>query len=336
MKIFSIIFLVAVLGINAFPKRLAVLKELNRPDIMKIDKGLLLISGVPDKVHLYNLKDFSYKQVGKKGNGPGEYPIIPEMHFTDKHIFLYRMGKCMFFNRQGDYEYEFRIPSMRTRSFCPFGKNFLMSKANYKSANDMYSELSIFTHSKEDGLKYKKLLYYYDIKDRNRTDGKRPIYMLPQYYSFEVYRDRVFVHDNSIGMVVEIYDLEGNEIRRINLPYEKKKVPDNYEDSYIEFIKKKSGWDLFKSNYYLVIPEYFPAFYRFAVDNGKMYFMTHNEKDGKRELVVADWKGNIIKRTYVPWIGERPHTYFAIENDKFYYIKENEDIEEWELHVEDI
>jgi hypothetical protein len=336
MRPFFIVFLLFVVAVTAFPKRVAVLKKLNKPEIMKIDRGLLLIGDITDKVHLYNLKAFSYRQIGKKGNGPGEYPNMPEIHFAGENIFLYRMGKCMFFSREGKYIGEFKIPDMRTTSICPFGKNFLIIRAEYKNTRDMYSQLSIVTHSKEDGLKHKKLLYYQDEEKQTRTDGKRPIYVLPDYFDYAVYRDKVFVHDNSIGMVVEIYDLEGNEIRRISLPYEKKKVPDNYNDSYIEFIKKKNGWDLFKSNYYLVTPEYFPAFYRFAVDNGKMYFMTHNEKDDKRELVVADWEGNIIKRTYVPWVGKRPHTYFAIENDKFYYIKENEDTEEWELHVEDI
>jgi hypothetical protein len=337
MRILFLIFLIIAAGINIFSERLAVLKELEKPYIMKIDNGQLLISDETVKVHLYNLKDLKYKQIGKRGNGPGEYPIIPEVYFADKHIFIYRRGKCMFFNREGNYISEFKIPPAKTSFIRPFGKHYLQEKFGLnKNSISWYSELSLVSHTREDGLKHKNQLYYQDQKTQKEKSGKEPINIMKTYFSFIVYRDKVFVHDNTIGFYVEIYDLEGNQIGKINIPYERKKVPENYTDRPIEIIKRKGKWELFKNNFYFDLPEYFPAFRRFAVDNDKLYFLTYNEKPGKRELVVADLKGNILKKAYVPYFNEEMHTYFAIKNDRFYYIMENEDTEEWELHVEDI
>ena len=114
------------MGSHALAKRLTVLKEVEKPYYMRMDKWQILISDETSKVHLYNLKDFKYRQVGKKGNGPGEYPIMPRTYFTDDYIFIYRRGKCMYYNREGKYIREFKIKSMRTRSFRPFGSNFLL------------------------------------------------------------------------------------------------------------------------------------------------------------------------------------------------------------------
>jgi hypothetical protein len=335
MRIFFIIFLLAAAGINSFSERLAVLKELNKPQVMKINKKHLLINDSTVKVHLYETENFKYRQVGKQGNGPGEYPIIPEIHFTKEHIFIYRKGKCMFYNREGVYIKEFKIPSLRTSSFCPFGKNYLIVRAEFNNRQDMYTELSIVSHSKKNGLKYKKLLYYQEVEKKVSKGRKAPFKLLETFFNYKVYRDKVFVHDNNIGFYVEIYDLEGNQISKVNIPYEKKKVPSNFTDKYVELFKKHGAWEMFKNTSYFVVPEYFPAFHCFDVGNDKMYFLTYNEKDSKRELLVTDLKGKFLKRTFVPWV-EEMHTYFAIENNKFYYIKENEDIEEWELHVEDI
>jgi hypothetical protein len=88
--------------------------------------------------------------------------------------------------------------------------------------------------------------------------------------------------------------------------------------------------------YNFYFPEYFPGFYRFAVDKGKVYFLTYNRKGDQRELIVTDFNGKVLKQSYVPWVENEVYTNFSISNDMFYYIMENDETEEWELHVTDI
>jgi len=331
-----IVPLVMLCSLPLFAKKLAVLAELQKPESMIVNGDLLLIGDSAPMAHLYNLKDFSYRQLSKRGDGPGEISANPRISITKDSLFLYNLGRCIFFSREGKLEHQFRIKRMGTRYLYPFGKNYLMDRFGKTEDGKNYSKLFLVSYSKNTGVKDLKLLYSSVYTVPNRTDGKQPLRMIPTYFATDVFKNRLFVHDNTKGIYCEIFDLEGNPVGKINLPYKKKKVPDNYTDKMIRLIKSKKAWDWFQSTHYFDVPKYYPPFYRFAVDDNKAYFLTFNEKEGKRELLTTDWEGNLLKRSYVPWVGETPHTYFDIQKNKFYYIQENEDTEQWELHVEDI
>jgi hypothetical protein len=136
---------------------------------------------------------------------------------------------------------------------------------------------------------------------------------------------------------VAVFDSKGKEINRVNLlEVDKIKMTEQYKKELMERAKRQPSYKMIESMYNIIFPEYFPGFYRFAVDNGKVYFLTYLRKDDKREMIIADLKSKKFKRTFVPWVENGVHTNFSIVNDKFYYIKENEEEEVWELHMETI
>jgi hypothetical protein len=342
MKKYSILLIgVTLLFFNqAYAKKMSVLAEVGSPQDMVVDNGQLIITDRTDKVHAYSLKDFKYQGlISRRGEGPGEIRITPFLTVSPGYIFLYSLGKGIFFSRDGKLIREFRIPQVGTHSVAPLGEDFVCKKWEKNKRNGgNYYDLSIYSYTGEEKLKFKKMLYYFDAPPRKRSGGKWDYDVVKEYNDYIIYDNKVFVGDSTKGLFIAVFDNQGNEINQIKLDTEKIKVTDQYKNKLSNMIKKDPLWRSHGEGMYnLVFPEYFPAFYRFSVDNGKVYFLTYKLKDdNQREVIITDLKGNLLKRSHVPWIENELRIDYSIENDKFYYIIVNEETEDWEIHVEEI
>jgi hypothetical protein len=334
----SVILMIVISIIPLYSKKLGALPELDKPDEMLVNNGQLIISDETVKVHLYALKELKYlKQVTRKGEGPGECFFRPRFWVGPDFICLHNPGKCMFFSRNGEYKRELRITGKDMGTAVPIGRNYLVERFGRKPGKSVYyKDLSIETYSKEKGFQCKKLIYHHEHPPRQRKGGKFSHTIPREYVDFIIVNDKVLVADSMWGLFAEIYDREGNRISQIKPHIEKIKVTEKFKTNVLETFKKNSQWAQFKQMYYLVFPEYFPAIFKFSVDKGKIYFMTYNQKQDKREIIITDWQGNLLKRTFVPWPEDEIQLNYSIENDKYYYLLENEDTGEWELHMEEI
>jgi len=290
------------------------------------------------KVHidLYSLKPFRYiKQVSRYGVGPGECPTVPRITFYPDHFYLYRNGKCMFFSHNGEYIKEFRIPNPNLNLFAPLGENFITEQSSYNKTFTNF-DLSICTYKEKEKIKHKKVVSIFNLpnkREENKKYGYRPFAEGFDYYIFE---DKIFIADSTRGIFAEIYDSEGNRISQIRLAYEKRKVPEENKKRLRDLIESNQNWKAYDNIYFLDIPEYYPAYHKFFIGKGKLYFLMYVMEDSNREIIVTDWKGKLLKRSYVKTLIPTEGILCEIENDKFYYIFDNEESEEWELHVEDI
>jgi hypothetical protein len=340
MKV-SIVFLaVLFLFINLlYSKRLAVLPEVGKPQDMVVDNGQLFISDQTVKVHVYSMKDFKYQaQISRQGQGPGECEYVPIFRVGPDYIFLYSLGKGIFLSRDGRLKRELRIPRKGTESIAPLGEDFVCQTWGKNKRNDHnYYDISIYSYTEEQGLNYKKILYYFDLPPSKRRGGKWNYHIFREYNDYVIYDNKVFVGDSTRGIFAAVFDNQGNEINQIKLDVKEIKLTAEYKKHLMDMLKQNPEWEMANSIYNIVLPEYFPAFYRFSVNNGKVYFLTHKLKgNNQREVIITDLKGNLLKRTYVPWIENELRIDYAIENDKFYYILANETTEDWELHMEEI
>jgi hypothetical protein len=336
----SLLIVSAFISINPlYSKKLAVLPEVGKPLDIAVKNGKLFISDKTVKVHVYSLKDFKYQvQISSRGEGPGECKIGPIISVGSDYIFLYSMGKGILFSGNGKLISEIKAPSIKTSIMSPVGKNFVCLIHDENKRNKRYYyDFSIYTPTNKQELTFKNIMYYYDYPPRKKRGGKWDYDVIKEYVDYLIYDNKVFIGDSTRGLFVEVFDRNGNKINRIKLDTEKVKVTEEYKNKLSNLIEKDPLWRSYgKSLYNLVFPLYCPAFYRFSVDNGKIYFLTYLLKDEKREVIIADLKGNLLKRTYVPWIEDGMRNNYSIENDKFYYIVENEETEDWELHMEEI
>jgi hypothetical protein len=336
MKIIVLFMLLILNGGQINPVKLASLPEVEMPYSILINKGQLFVADRNVKLHLYSMKDFKYiKQITRKGEGPGELRYTPRFSVHPDYIFLHSSRKCMYFTKNGDYDREFIIKNIRFNEVYPVKENFVGLRPGMNSRNDSpYSDISIYTRTKDNEFKFKKIVYYLESPPQEIRGGKRDYVVIRDYLGIIVQEDKIYVGDSSRGLFVAVFDANGQEIGRVNLwKMDKIKVTEEYRKEFMERIKRNSSYNIVKSMYNIIIPEYFPGFYRFDVDNGKVYFLTYLKKDDKREIIVADFKGSPPKRAYVPWVENDAYINFSIENDKFYYIAENEEEEVWELHM---
>jgi len=290
------------------------------------------------KVHidLYSLKPFRYiKQVSRYGSGPSETPGLPQVIVYPDYLYLYRYGKCIFFTHDGDYIKEFRIPRPKFSIFAPIGKNFLYENKNRADRSVNY-DLSICSYSEKQGIKHKKVAFVFNLPNLRTINTKVELMAFSEYRKYLIFDDKIFFADSTRGMFAEIYDSEGNRINQIRLNYEKIKITEENKKRVRETYESNANWKAYENIYFLEFPEYYPAFQNLSVDRGKLYFLTYYMQDKKRELIITDWQGKLLKRAYIPVLVPQEHIIYAISNDKFYYIFDNEESEEGELHVEDI
>jgi hypothetical protein len=331
-----IILVIITVCLSSYPvqaKRLASLPEVGKPQDMAVDNGQLIITDVAIKVHVYSLKDFKYQfQLSRRGEGPGEYKNVPVFSVSKDYIFLFSFGKGISFSRSGKLIREVKAPP-RTHFMAPVGKNFICQISNYNERTEnYYNDFSIYTPGKEN-LEYKTMMYYYEYPPRQMSGGKWDYHIIREYV---IYQDKVFIGDAGRGLFAEVFDSSGNKINRIQLKAERLKVTEEYKKNYMSLLETDPTYQAVGNQYNLIFPEYYPGFYRFSVNDGKVYFLTYKKMSKSREVIVTDLKGKELKHTSVPWIENELRINYSIDNGKFYYLKENEETEEWELHMVEI
>ncbi|MGE5340350.1 MAG: hypothetical protein ACM3SY_02605 [Candidatus Omnitrophota bacterium] len=338
MKRIAIILIsLSLLPFFIFAKKLGNLSEVTKPVNLKVDKDRLYVIDERIKIYLYSLKSFKYvTSLLKKGEGPGECRSAPYCTIYPDCLSLFSIGKIMSISKKLDYKEEFRIKRLSLRYVFPVGKNFVGYGWGINEKTGRYStDISIYTRDKD--LKYKKLVYYAENSPITKPGQLEDYPMLPCSVDFIVYNDKVFVSDPYRGMFVTIFDSNGNELNRINVNFEKKKVSEEFKKHWMdERWPDKAQWETYKKRVNAYFQEYYPPFFKFEVNNNKIYFFTYNRKGDLQEIVITDLKGKILKKSYVPRTRNKFGSDFTVDNDKYYYIVDNDEIEEWELHVVDI
>ena len=105
-KIIILVFLVLmVIFSSVFADGPRVLKDLKKPDMLRVDKDeLYVIQGTA--ILVYSLKDFSLiRKFGKAGNGRGELTRVAEwpnlIRVYNDHILVETSAKLVYFTKEG-------------------------------------------------------------------------------------------------------------------------------------------------------------------------------------------------------------------------------------------
>jgi len=332
--VFLLIFIV-LFNISLFAKKLASLPELEKPYKMKVYKGKLIVSDHSVKLHMYSMKDFSYKLLLKKGQGPREVLSPPDIGVYPNEIFAFGIWRGCSFTLDGVLKREYKAKISLNRALR-VGENFAILSVSRSKISGSAEEISIYQYTEDNEFKYKKMIYHNPTQKAKKTGGKYDYPLIKSYFGFIVDDDKVFIGNTDMGGKFEIYDSDGGTVSTFRIDLRPVKISDQFKKEFLEQVKQSPHYNIVNNMYHIYFPEYFPAYYRFAVNDKKIYILTYNKKDNRREVIISDYYGKILGHTYVAWIENYVHTNFSIEDDKFYYIKENEDTEEWELHVEDI
>ena len=329
--IFFILLSLVVLNIPA--KKIAEFDDIYKPRQIEISgDDLYVVDG--ETIKLFSFKELKLiKQIGKKGEGPGEFKFWPRISLSSDGLFALDRGplskKIVLFTGNGEFISERKLP--RSLTLYKVKQNYLAKE--YKSDFNSKESTSIVKILDKD-LKLVKTIYTDTEKiDYSGYDGNSKI-------NFEKYAkgkwidtdgEYVYVVDTHKGFFIEIYNHIGDNISTITKNVNKIPCTQDDRNKFMERLRKGLNWDYMKKRYNFIFPEYFPAIRDIEGDNNKIYVSTYKDLNNTIEIIIMDHKGNILRKSYVP----RAHP-SDIHNDKFYYLKDNEDEEVWELHVEDL
>ena len=351
-KILLIFFIMLGIVISVYPENRGVLPEVMKPSMIDVSEDRLYVMDA-EQIHVYSLKELKHiNSFGRKGEGPGEYQIIPQMPlrlYADKQIVMIEsINKVLMFDHDGNYKKE-----IRKRPFIniiqPAGQNFI-GRRIIQPRDGSESSSSVWIYDRE--MKDVKKLYQQKFIQQGNFPKLR-LNMGKDFLLFSVYRDMVFIERSMDGPFIDVYDANGKKLYEVKIPYDKRRITRAYKD----FVEKELGqdphivgqlranqmsWKEFSKNFIYEYPEFYPSVQTLEVTNGKIYVKTFDIKEGKEKYLIMDLKGKLLKTLYLKptvkkWIMSTMMgiNLEIIRNDKVYYLAVNED-EEWELHEQAI
>jgi hypothetical protein len=323
---FAVFFMVIF---SLFAEKMVSFSNIFNPKMLFVDENKLYIA---DQYSVFIFSTVDYKllyQLGRKGEGPGEFLSTPGFQVLKDRILLYDREKIVFFSKDGKIIEEKRFHRSYFLDIAFLGKNFIAMNMEMDEKNRSGFDINLYN---QDFKKIKILNEGEKINLFSRKKKKNPL--IGPLIDFKLMDNRIYIVDGRKGFHIEVYSDKGIKLVEIKKDIKKIKPNDIHKErrykeiQYIPVVRRR-GLDYIKKNTYF--PEYLPEILDFFVSDGRLYVKTYVIKEAKEEFKVLDTKGNLIKTIYLPQSQKR---LFAFYKNSFFYLKENEEEEEWELYRE--
>jgi len=320
-------------------ERIIPLLELEKPRQICAENQQVYIVDDRD-ILVYSLSDGRLlRRVGKPGQGPGEFRMGPlRLTIFPDRLVVGDIRKIQFLSHEGNYLGQVREPGMIQRlPFLPVGKNFVGFPMEIRDDGSL--ALPVGCIYDQEGKVLRK--FYGEIPAGPPPPPppggappaqKQDVPMIQDYVDYAVYEDKIFVADSRKGLYIAVFNENGDLLYEIRQEIKRTKVPKDYKEA---ALKGSKYWQ----SYNALVPEFFPVFFGFKIDGGRIYAITPDQKDGQYEVIVMDLKGKILERSHR--FPLQPN-YFApeafsldydVEQNQFVWFAYNEAKEYYELHI---
>lgn len=237
---------------------------------------------------------------GRMGQGPGELQMAMFPIITSRgEVFILDQGqrKLFFFTKEGDFIKS--IPQeISTMALFPLENgSYLTVSAVFDPESDyiMQYPFSLF------GSDFKQIKELDSVKFPNYMKGRKQKAINLGFF-WSITKRNIFLGNEERGYEINVYDLEGNLVRKIRKDYRKVRIPDEYIEEHSEGMG-----EIWKQRTYF--PEYFPPFQcAFVDDKGRLFVIT-NEKGSRPGEYICDIfnpDGIFIARASVTGIVDTP------------------------------
>ncbi len=256
---------------------------------------------------------------GPRGQGPGELrePQFPVISKQDEILIMDEgKGKLFFFTKGGDYIKNVPQEGSTVALFPLENGNYLQASAIFDYPSD-YLLLSLSSSDFKQIKELERLIYPFKVrgKDNALTPG----------FLWSITKTSVYFGNEQRGYEINVFDLEGNLVRKIKKDYRKVRVPDEY----IKEKKESMSEALIQRSYF---PEYFPPFQCAFTDDEERLFVITNEKGSRPGEYLCDIfnpEGIFIARAsvsgiidlgiiFLPPIAKKDLLYCLIEKENGY------------------
>jgi len=267
-------------------EKLADYPEIIRPSSLQIDGGLLYVIESTNKVVVYSLETHKpVHTIGKKGEGPGEFPRTPYLKILPDSLFFGTFGKFMYYSKTGELLDEKRQYALVR--LLPVSDRYVSLSARneeetrFRMVNLLdpdQRQIKVLQENRVEQSRRRGIIISDDFKDEfiqqqmahPRAGGEWRVVAqrfkieyprtFPDIRTFSVSEGRIFVRTyRQEGDAVEfiILDLEGGILHEGFFPvFEEGSLVDTYPytfsgDSYyyLKFNMKREVWELHREAY---------------------------------------------------------------------------------------
>jgi hypothetical protein len=210
MKILFYLFLILISTANALPvENLGVLDGVLKPSTIDIQKDRLFVMDT-EQVRVYSMKDLSLiKSFGKKGEGPGEYKIHPDIPLSLKafndFLIVESIDKLSYFSLDGKYLKEKRKSPLLGK-ISQIGKNYIGRRIIHpQDGSHSTSAIKIYDHN------FNEIRELY--KQKFLRQGAYPNFrwiLGKECLLYQVADNKIFVEKSDKDFLIDVYDFKGN------------------------------------------------------------------------------------------------------------------------------
>lgn len=281
------------------------------------------------KIHIFSAKNYSLqKSFGKKGEGPSEFLprsgyVRLNIHARKDSICVESNGRLSFFTLEGTFIKEINSTAAGYL-YQPLGENKFVALKNIGEGSSLYKTVNIY----DANLKAEKEI----LRTKHGSQAGKGIVLFDKAVHYCI-GDKYIYIVNSFDFMVEVFDRKGNFVRKIHKKdYPLVKLTKEHKKRTFEYLKRRlSTFPQIKSR--LKFPLKFPAIRCMLHDDGKLYLVTFNRKQGYTECFCIDQEGAVREKLSLPLKEEslfREYP-FDIHRGEIYQLIEDEDTEQWNL-----
>ncbi len=265
------------------------------------------------------------RSFGRKGQGPGElqgrnYVSLYLTANRNDNIIVSDFGnKLVVFDKNGKMIEERKIDSRTVCSMPLANGNFL----SYISVLDGRSEfinqnpLTLFDSRFETIKELDKQMV------PNPIIGKR---LKGSYHilSWSVSGGKIFTGFQERGYEIQVFDFDGNLVRKIKKAFKPVPIPEEYKTSFMEQFSAPIFDDIRNKIYF---PDSMPPFHSFFSDDmGRLFVMTYEEGEnpGKFMYDIFNPDGVFVGRKSLKIMHDESGIYVKMKNGRLYCLNEKE------------
>lgn len=285
-----------------------------------------------DNIKVYKSNGEYLKKIGSKGQGPGEFQFISSIDFLndDRLIVLdWLARRISFFDNNGDFIESINTENSYSYIIATSDSLFYLVEINssLKGNKRKFRELNIKNKIS------RELFQIYAHNHIPRTIYGRTIYLTQSDSPASVVcgdkNNRLLYHCRGESFEIDVYDYSGKIIKKIDMPYPRVAISEEYKKLQNEFWenrRKNDSYNIEVVNAYLTLPfpEFHPVTDNMTVDNnGNVWIKLAeiNEIDGIKynAFSILDKEGKYITEI---WSKYTPMLFFK---DKMYAKYEDKD-----------
>ena len=254
---------------------------------------------------------------GRQGQGPGEFqnpPYVVLNELDEVMATAPSRRRLVLFDNNGTFIREIAFDVNIGRGILLKNENYLIFHQVWGRRDSDYmsqAPLSLWNSEFKEIVELTRLKLPNFFKMTKGTD---------RVFKWSVSGDFIYIGDDDEEYEINVYDFDGNEVRRIRKKYKKISIPKDYKEEKLKDMNPEKR----KVTYF---PDSFPPYQTFFTsDNDWIFVMTNEKGDNEDEFVfdIVNPEGVYVGRQTLTKYFRKYDAFATVKNNKFYCIHEKE------------